>query len=52
MRDEERKEERERMRADAGARCIGESERGLEVVSGRGGIHLYIFDAVYIPRSA
>lgn len=26
-----------------------ESERGLEVVSGRGGIHLYIFDVVYIP---
>jgi len=27
------------------------SERGLEVVSGRGGIHLYILDVVYIPFS-
>lgn len=40
MRDEKRKRESD---------IRGKSERGLEVVSGRGGIHLYILDAVYIP---
>lgn len=40
MRDEKRKRESD---------TRGKSERGLEVVSGRGGIHLYILDAVYIP---
>lgn len=42
MRDEKRKRESD---------VRGKSERGLEVVSGRGGIHLYILDAVYIPLS-
>lgn len=42
MRDEKRKRESD---------VRGKSERGLEVVSGRGGIHLYILDAVYISLS-
>jgi len=42
MRDEKRKRE---------SNIREKSERGLEVVSGRGGIHLYILDALYIPLS-
>lgn len=42
MRDEKRKRESD---------VRGKSERGLEVVSGRGGIYLYILDAVYTPLS-
>lgn len=41
MRDEKRKRESD---------IWEKSERGLEVVSGRGGIHLYILDAVYMPH--